>query len=170
MEVRVAGAADWRELRAVRLRALAGAPDAFASTLAEERTLPDGVWRERAASGPTAASFVAVDGGAGVGMATIFVEPDVPGRAHLVAMWVDPPYRRHGVATALIGGALRWAGERRAREVVLWVADGNAPARALYGREGFHPTGERQPLPSNPALTESMWRRPLDAAPAGPVG
>jgi ribosomal protein S18 acetylase RimI-like enzyme len=48
--------------------------------------------------------------------------------------------------------------------VVLWVADHNTAARFLYERVGFRPTGERQPLPSNPALTESLLRLPLEGS------
>jgi hypothetical protein len=40
MEVRQARAADWESLRELRLRALADAPDAFASTLETERSFP----------------------------------------------------------------------------------------------------------------------------------
>jgi hypothetical protein len=40
--------ADWKELREVRLRALADAPGAFASTLEREAAYPDDVWRQRA--------------------------------------------------------------------------------------------------------------------------
>ncbi len=34
-------------------------------------------------------------------------------------------------------------------------------ARLLYERCGFSPTGERQPLPSNPAIGEVGMTRPL---------
>jgi ribosomal protein S18 acetylase RimI-like enzyme len=78
-----------------------------------------------------------------------------------VSMWVDPGYRRRGVGRALVDQAVRWAVERRAREVILWVADHNSAARRLYERIGFRPTGEGQPLPSNPAVTESCLRLPL---------
>jgi ribosomal protein S18 acetylase RimI-like enzyme len=47
-------------------------------------------------------------------------------------------------------------------EVVLWVADHNRAAWTLYEQIGFRPTGERQPLPSNPTLTESLLRPPLE--------
>jgi ribosomal protein S18 acetylase RimI-like enzyme len=162
MEARQAQAADWEALRQLRLRALADAPDAFASTLERAAAFPAEVWRQWAEGGPASASFIAGEGGVDVGLAAVFAEPDVPGRMHLVSMWVDPRYRRRGVARALVAQAVRWAAERRAGEVILWVADQNTAARRLYEQLGFRPTGERQPLPSNPALSESLLRLPLE--------
>jgi hypothetical protein len=48
VEVQRVDAAGWKELREVRLRALADAPDAFASTLEREAAFPEEVWRQRA--------------------------------------------------------------------------------------------------------------------------
>jgi ribosomal protein S18 acetylase RimI-like enzyme len=96
-------------------------------------------------------------------MATVKLEPDKGGRAHLLGMWVDPSYRGRGLATALLDHAVGWARDRGASEMVLWVADHNTTARRLYERAGFVATSDRQPLPSNPALPESMLR--LDLAP-----
>jgi ribosomal protein S18 acetylase RimI-like enzyme len=168
MEAWQAQAADWEALRQLRLRALADAPDAFASTLEEEVAFPEEVWRQRAEGGPASANFLAREGGVDVGLAAVFAEPDVPGRMHLVSMWVAPRYRRRGVARALVDQAVRWAAERRAREVVLWVADQNTAARRLYERLGFRPTGGRQPLPSNPARTESLLRLSLEGSAQAP--
>lgn len=161
MEMRQARGADWQALRKLRLRALADAPAAFASTLEKEAAFPERVWRQRAEGGPASANFITYEDGAGIGMAAIFAVADAPGRMHLVGMWVDPRHRRQGVAQALVERAVRWAEERQAREVVLWVTDHNIPARMLYERIGFRPTGERQPLPSNPVLIESLLRLPL---------
>jgi ribosomal protein S18 acetylase RimI-like enzyme len=148
MEARQAQVTDWEALRQLRLRALADAPDAFASTLEAEVAFPAEVWRQRARGGPASANFIAREGGLDVGLAAVFAEPDPPGRMHLVSMWVDPRYRRRGVARGLVGQVVRWAADRRAREVILWVADQNSAARRLYEQLGFQPTGERQPLPS----------------------
>ena len=166
MEVRQAHGADWEELRKLRLRALADAPYAFSSTLEEVEAFPEEVWRRWAEGGPASADFIAREGGASIGMAAIFAEFSVPGRMQLVAMWVDPHYRRQGVARALIDHAVRWARDRQAHEVILWVADQNSAARRLYERIGFRPTGERQPLASHPALTESMLRLSLEESAA----
>jgi ribosomal protein S18 acetylase RimI-like enzyme len=104
--------------------------------------------------------------GADVGLAGVFAEPDPPGRMHLISMWVDPRHRRQGVARALVDLVIGWAAERQASEVVLWVADHNDAARRLYERLGFRPTGESQPLPSNPARSESRMRLPLGGSAA----
>lgn len=161
MEARQAQAGDWEALQQLRLAALADAPDAFASTLEAELAFPAEVWQQRAQGGPASATFIAREGGVDVGLVRVFAEPDAPGRMHLVSMWVDPGYRRQGVARILVARAVRWAAERQAREVILWVADHNTAARRLYERIGFRPTGARQPLPSNPARTESLLRLPL---------
>jgi ribosomal protein S18 acetylase RimI-like enzyme len=166
VEARRARAADWEALRQLRLRALADAPDAFASTLDAELALPAEVWRQRAEGGPASATFIAGKDGVDVGLAGVFAEPDPPGSMHLISMWVDPRHRRQGVARALIDLVIGWAAERRASEVVLWVADQNDAARRLYERLGFRPTGERQPLPSNPARSESCMRLPLGGSAA----
>jgi ribosomal protein S18 acetylase RimI-like enzyme len=161
VEARRARAADWEALRQLRLRALADAPDAFASTLDAEVAFPAETWRRRAEGGPASATFIAGQDGVDVGLAGVFAEPGPPGRMHLISMWVDPRHRRQGVARALIDLVIGWAAERRASEVVLWVADQNDAARRLYDRLGFRPTGECQPLPSNPARSESRMRLPL---------
>jgi GNAT superfamily N-acetyltransferase len=53
---------------------------------------------------------------------------------------VDPAERRTGVATALLDAASAWLRSRGAPRVVLWTADRNAPARALFERTGFRRT------------------------------
>jgi hypothetical protein len=42
-----------------------------------------------------------------------------------------------------------------------WLTDTNRAARTLYERCGFKATGERQPLPSDPARSEIEMMLPL---------
>ena len=87
-------------------------------------------------------------------------EPSYDGLPHcrdLISMWVHAAHRGRGIATRLLRAVLEWAEGDGAREVALWVADGNAAAAAVYRRAGFVPTGKRQPLPSNPAVGEEEW-------------
>jgi GNAT superfamily N-acetyltransferase len=163
VEVQRVQAAEWQELRELRLRALADAPGAFASTLEREAAFPADVWRQRAQGGPGSANFIARADGLAVGMAAVIAEP-IPGRMQLVGMWVDPRRRRRGVARALISHAVRWSRDHQARELIAWVAEPNTAARRLYARSGFRPGGARQPLPSNPAVDELLLRLPLDPA------
>ena len=53
---------------------------------------------------------------------------------------------------------MAWARRARAEYVALWVVDGNDRALGFYERLGFEATGERQPLPGRPDLTESRMR------------
>ncbi|GII61052.1 GNAT family N-acetyltransferase [Sphaerisporangium krabiense] len=161
MEIRRLGKGDEERLREIRLRALEDAPSAFASTLDRERAFGPEVWAERVA-GKDSAVFLAEDGGRPVGTATGFVS-ELPGTVHLVGMWVDPAARGSGAADHLIATVLEWARERGAREVELWVTVPNDRARALYTRHGFSPTGERQPLPSDPAVLEDRFTLALAA-------
>jgi GNAT superfamily N-acetyltransferase len=91
----------------------------------------------------------------------VYPEDDGTDERHLVAMWVEPAFRGTTTATDLVEAVCRWAGERGARTVALWVADGNDRARRFYDRLGFAATGRRQPLPSNPDVGEELMRRSL---------
>jgi hypothetical protein len=60
-----AGPEQWERVRALRLSALSDAPDAFASTLEQERDQPPRFWRERLER-PAATTWLAtalMDGG-----------------------------------------------------------------------------------------------------------
>ncbi|GLZ49085.1 hypothetical protein Acsp06_52700 [Actinomycetospora sp. NBRC 106375] len=154
--VRRLTADDWRAARATRLRALADAPGAFASTLAREEAFDEATWRTRITDN---AWFAAGD--PAVGLACGIPEPgDADGR-HLVGMWVEPARRGEGVADLLVDAVVAWARADGGRRLALWVVDGNVRARRCYERLGFTLTGERQPLPTDPSVTESRMLRHL---------
>lgn len=158
--VRRAAPEDWEDLRDIRLAALRDAPDAFGSTYAEQATFTAEQWLNRIAGNSTFLAYLDEDGAGPVGLAGGYQEE--PGVAELVSMWVGPLARGHGVGEALIDAVADWA--RTATNAVtlhLWVTENNKPAVRLYERCGFTPTGERQPLPSNGALTEIAMSRPL---------
>lgn len=85
-----------------------------------------------------------------------YTPQDVSHVRHLVSTWVAPEARGNGLGSKLVGSVVEWAAGAGASEVTLWVVDGNRPAMALYEEAGFVATGERQPLPSNPTLIESL--------------
>ncbi|HEU4850138.1 MAG TPA: GNAT family N-acetyltransferase, partial [Terrimesophilobacter sp.] len=151
-------AEDWRASRALRLRALAEAPDAFCSTLEREQAFDDQVWRDRL---ERAFTFFAVEGETLVGTATGIPDPHEEGGREVVAMWVAPESRRQGVATALIRRLVDWAREEGASGIALWVAESNDRARLVYERCGFVLTGQRDTM--RPGLDELRMRLPLPA-------
>ena len=156
---------EHERLRRLRLGALAEAPDAFDSPLAGERALPAEVWVRRAAAGAageTVATFIADDEGDYIGLVTGLWEVEGPGRVMVVSMWVAPRARGRGLGRQLLDAVVGWARERGARQVDLWVTDGNDPARTLYEQAGFVPTGESAPLDTNPSLIGLKLSLPLE--------
>lgn len=156
MDVRRATRDDWRECRALRLRALADSPGAFASTLERESAFPDRVWRRRLITG---FQLLAFEGESIVGTATGIPDRRERRAREVVAMWVDPDARGRGVGSALIEGLAAWARAASASALTLWVADQNHTARLLYERHGFSLTGERATIRAG--VGEERMRLPL---------
>ncbi|MDZ7801100.1 MAG: GNAT family N-acetyltransferase [Trueperaceae bacterium] len=135
---------EGRRLRAIRLRALADAPDAFATTLDEAETRDPEDWEEQLASLPT---FVWREGDADLGMIRSAPHDLDPDAGYLISMWVAPEARGRGVGAALVRFVLAWARGRGLRRLLLDVGTHNAPARRLYERHGFVATGATGSLP-----------------------
>jgi len=153
---------EWESLRDVRLAALREAPQAFGSTYAREAPFTREQWRARinARSVTFFAHLPEIPEPAG--LAGVYVEDGIP---DVVSMWVRPSARGNGAGEALITAAADWVRARDHDALFLWVTESNAPARALYERCGFAPTGEKQPLPSDPELTEIRMHRLLSPPP-----
>jgi len=167
--VREVTADDWELMRDVRLAALSEAPYAFGSTYAREAAFTEENWRGRIGGrSVTLFAFAEPDDAAPAGtvladtglagLAGVYVKD---GAADLVSMWVRPSARGLGAGQALVEAAASWAKARGFGSLSLWVTESNAPARRLYERCGFSPTGEGQPLPSDPALPEIRMSRAL---------
>ena len=126
----------------------------------EQAAFEEADWRDRIARGGTFLAYLPeVDASEPVGLAGGYQAG--PGTVGLISMFVRPEARGHGVGEALISAVLDWARARNASSVHLWVTETNKYARLLYERCGFSPTGERQPLPSNPNIGEVAMTRSL---------
>lgn len=167
MEIQRLRGAQWQRLRSVRLAALAEAPEAFGSTLADAERLGEADWREQL---ERLATFVAVDVGEDVGMARGSLHDGDAGDAYLISMWVAPQARGRGIGAALIHAVVTWAAEAGCRRVLLDVADDNRAAVALYRQAGFVPTGRTGALPPPRShVREHQRALPLEARSAGGV-
>lgn len=165
-QIRRIRADEWREMRSLRLRALAEVPTAYGSTLAQEQAYSDDVWRERtlgASSGYDRATFIAEC--EGMWLATVTGLAKQFGLANgvplLVAMFVAASARRQGIGVGLVDTVSSWTRECGANQLALWVESGNGPAVALYQRCDFRFTGEEQPLAHTPTLIERQMVRQL---------
>jgi GNAT superfamily N-acetyltransferase len=158
-EIRRLVPGDWSALRQVRLAALADAPYAFSSTLEREEGFDERQWRQRIDS---SAHFMAWQDGEPAGLAGGFRDVDLAAACHLVAMWVSPQARGHGVADGLVEAVCAWGRENGAARAVLWVTEVNARAQAFYRRLGFVSNGTRQLVrPQEPDHWEVQMERQL---------
>ncbi len=156
--VREITAGDWELMRDVRLTALSEAPYAFGSTYAREVAFGEPQWRVRINERSVSYLAQARPDEEPAGLAGVYVED---GAADLVSMWVRPGCRGQGVGEALVEAAASWARGRGFCTLFLWVTESNPAAMRLYERCGFAVTGERQPLPWDPAVAEIRMSRPL---------
>lgn len=152
-------------LRSLRLRALADAPMAFGTTLAEEKSRPEGIWHERAADGAAGqdrVTFIVESGHTAVGLGTGVNSNEDPLYAALVGVWIDPVARGQNCGAALVEAVAAWAWFRGKHTLELWVTESNSRAIKVYERSGFCRTGETQPLPHTPSEHEIRMVRSLD--------
>lgn len=141
IELRTLTPDDWALWRELRLAALADAPEAFFSTLADWQGENDREeqWRRRLEAANSIELIAFLDGRP-VGM--IGGIPVSDGAIELISMWVNPLARGKGVGDELIESVVAWARGIGAKTARLCVAEGNEAAAALYRRNGFSHSGE----------------------------
>ncbi|WP_051939772.1 GNAT family N-acetyltransferase [Phaeacidiphilus oryzae] len=165
--IQAVGEQDWELWRGLRLAALAQAPQAFKSRLADWERGGEARWRERLAD-PRALNLVARSAGEPVGLASGVPSGHDPAEAcELRSLWVAPQARGRGVADLLIGEVEAWARRRGARTLRLAVIPGNAPATAAYRRHGFQDSAVLGDLLPDGTTRELVLEKSLDARPAG---
>ena len=158
---------DWRELRGLRLAALAdpAAPVAFTERYDKATALPREEWEKRAAGGDRG-TFIGEDPtGRWMGMLSVFSTPLC---VRVVGVYVRPEARGSGLAGALMRRAAEWA---NGRELRLHVHEHNERAARFYASFGFRPTGATDTDPRNPALRayELAYRPRQDGPGPGPA-
>ncbi|MFI9274274.1 GNAT family N-acetyltransferase [Kitasatospora sp. NPDC052896] len=160
-ELRALAPDDWPDWRELRLAALAEAPYAFGSTLAQWQGEGDqaGRWRARLEI-PGSHNLIALLDGRPVGMAS-GVPGERPGAVELISFWVSPSGRGRAVGDRLIGEVERWAVERGAEVLVLAVKADNTHAVALYERNGFVDVGPSEDAVAEGELPERLMSKRL---------
>jgi len=161
VEVRRLSPDDWAIWRILRLAALAEAPYAFGSQLADWQGEGDRQdrWRSRL-SIPGSYNVVAMLDDQPVGMAS-GVPTAYDGVVELISMWVAPTARGRGVGDALVREVERWGRYVGARVLRLAVAEGNRAASGLYQRNGFGYTGEQGELMADGMRRERVMAKKI---------
>lgn len=81
----------------------------------------------------------------------------------IASLHVEPSLRGRGIGGALFEAATGLARAHGAHDLVLWVVDGNTPARRFYAQRGMEPDGARQSREVGPGavLQEVRYRLAL---------
>ncbi|KQC37778.1 acetyltransferase [Frankia sp. ACN1ag] len=158
---------DWPVWRALRLAALADAPHAFGSPLADWQGPGDTVRRWRARLETVAVNIVADLDGQPAGM----ISGDRTGvdTVELMSLWVAPAARGRGVGDLLVAAVVAWAEQAGADKAMLRVHPSNHHAILLYQRSGFTRTSGADTVPDDDR-PEWVMQRPLAARRIRPGG
>ncbi|MDK1476242.1 GNAT family N-acetyltransferase [Streptomyces sp. 549] len=152
-EVRTVGEHEWRQLRELRLAALADpvAPLAFFTPYVTAVGYSDAEWQQRAREGQgsdVGATFVGVDtsaAGAWAGMVGVRLEEQ---QALLAGVYVRPEHRGGPLAGLMFDAAAEWCWQHTSlKRLVLHVHEDNVRAERFYLSRGFRRTAEREPDP-----------------------
>ena len=138
IELRTVSGDDWETWRDLRLQALAEAPYAFGSTLADWQDADEERWRDRLGWGDGTNLVVLLDGEPAA-MASGIPDGDA---VVVISMWVAPVARGRGAGDLLLSTIEELARSGGAVRMLLDVAEGNGAAMRLYERHGFVPTDE----------------------------
>lgn len=139
---------EWARLRALRLVALADAPDAFGSTSGTELAYDEEEWRHLLGLGPW---WVATGPDGDVGLVAGGTTEDEAVR-WVYSMWVDDAHRGRGIADALLDCVIEWAVDDGATTLGLDVTDRASRARRFYERMGFVMAAASTALPRDPSI------------------
>ena len=151
-EVSRAAPDEWPVARAARLRALVAEPERFGVSFLSEETRTADEWRQQLTQQSWFFARHRSDT-AVAGLAVFYPDDLFPdGAPQLGSMWVDPAYRRRGVAGALAAAVEDAARRSGADAIGLWVTAGNDQVRDVYTRLGYALTGATKPAPRDPAV------------------
>jgi ribosomal protein S18 acetylase RimI-like enzyme len=141
LEIRPLLPEEWEMHKRLRLAALADAPYAFTTQLAEVATRPDAEWAAitaQRAGDPHGVTYFAFWENEPCAMAAcVLTELG----AEMLAVWVAPAQRQQGVGYALVDYACTWARNHGADALVVGVYADNQAAVAFYVHAGFQLTG-----------------------------
>jgi ribosomal protein S18 acetylase RimI-like enzyme len=159
--LRKIGIDDWQVWRKLRLEALEEAPYAFSSKLADWQGQGDTETRWRGRLSDVPLNIVAEWQTAAAGMVSA-TAPNPEGSVELIAMWVAPFARGHGVGDSLVNAVIEWAREQQASRVALGVLEDNEHALPLYRRHGFIDAGDMVGTRPGTATERKMVRGLLE--------
>lgn len=137
--------ARWEEYRALRLRALQAAPQAFGQSYEEAVGYPEVRWKQRLIDAAERKSWLVFAERSGdlVGMAGAYQWPEdrEANRAMIIAVFVDESARGQGIGELLVEEVIVQLAAAGLESAILAVNPEQIAAVRLYERMGFRRTG-----------------------------
>ena len=144
IDIRGLATDDWQNYKESRLRALRLAPTAYTSNYDDQADYPDTFFQQRATFLPHNFIFAAWQENQIVGTAGGFIEQETKRRhiGHIVGVWVEPEFRRQGIARDLTQAAIDQL-KRHPDVTIIQIAATatNTGAVTLYESMGFERYG-----------------------------
>ncbi|MDZ5784016.1 GNAT family N-acetyltransferase [Marinococcus luteus] len=160
-ELKVLGGGDAEAYAALRMQALEESPEAFASTLEEERQKPDLVreYKERL-EGRRSFTWGIEAGSELAGVITLLPMQmqKLQHKATILAMYVKPSFRAYGFGSRLVKAALKQADQDGVEQVQLTVVSKNKRAVRLYEACGFSVfSTEKEAMKTEDGYDDEHW-------------
>ena len=120
IQIKQLGAEDWRDYKAIRLKALRDCRSVFSSNYEKEAAYEDHFWQDRLKD-QSCAVFGLYDGSFIVGLTGIFTRADdQSGKTGQLGMsFIDAAYRGQGLSRLLYEVRINWAREQGRFDVIL---------------------------------------------------
>ena len=146
VSIRRIGESDWREFRAIRLKALKSDPEVFGSSYEKESANSDDDWiawvnRENGRI------FHIYDGSKLIGMTGIYFGDgkDDDETAFLWGSWLEPDYRRRGISDLMYKVRIECAKENEnIRGIVVSHRESNVASKFANQKHGFELTSKKE--------------------------
>lgn len=138
MKIRKLEGKDALEYQSIRLKSLRENPEHFGSSFEEESTQKNDYFKDRLNQNHSFVYGYFIDSVL-VGIIVLVKETRIKTAhiANISAIYVDPIYRRRGIAKTLIQAAINKANEEKIERIRLTVNKNNTPAIRLYETFGF---------------------------------
>jgi ribosomal protein S18 acetylase RimI-like enzyme len=140
IEIRRIKKSEVDHFKRIRLRSLRESPESFAASYEDALLRDDESWINqvnKCCSGANRATFLCFDNESLVGITSLYRHEQQTVVGELLQVWVQPEYRKKGLASCLLSESLKWGKNNGFSEVLATVSNTNYGVIKFYELHGF---------------------------------